>query len=1067
MPLRLTLSLLTLCLLLTPTHAWAQSFQTRLLNALENPASVAAGKYHASEATVTVAKNIDAKVGPNALALNLTADGPGGKGDFTFNGVYPGFAQSISCWIYLPQGHTLKTVGFQVGDAKGESLLSHVDANWQGWKRITIDINDANFKQTYTQNNHDGKIDLPLKSLHVSFFVTKAGPTSVIVDGMEAQYPVSQVINDAPIAVELSSNSDVPLGQPASATLILTNPNSKSAELQLQVALQANPHLTDLDLPEGDLGRDHARLASSVTLVNGEQIGTNTLTDGDVNSNAGTDYSGQKKWDTADQIITLDKTRTITAMQWESGDANWVAKVNVLASMDGKTYNPVDELQNVDFYKKWGKQSFKFNTPFTARYIKLHYHDNGQKANAIRMPSSLMIYDGMADENTDIPVTGQRIALVEKSVQVPALGYQVLTLPLDKPLTTGSYVLVARVVDGKQVTLTGQEIFCEPVAHKPNPDSKFGLNASRWFLASEHAQLGIGWVRFENFKWPMVSGKADSYSFKPGPAPWRLDIDDAMQTYTDAGLSILPMMFLTPEWASDPVDGLKSKMNLSRVPRSPELYAQFAYQTVARYGSKKLESSKLLTDDKVTGKNQIKYFELGNEPDLNPFRGKDLPSWGAWVGTMDQFWEIYKAGAIAVKQADPDAKVASPGFAGMTCETVDSMRSFTYSDGTHPIDYTDMLSVHFYSGRTPPEIATRDSNNASDLSVAFDEHVRRTCEWRDRNRPGIPIWLTETGYDTGGPIGTNERTQSARLPRVVMISLHNGFDKVIVYRESGSTPTQHAAAGVLRNDLTRRPSWYSYANLIRQLDHATPDQQIKLSGDNTWAYTWNRDGKLLLTAWCVTGEGQLGLELGNATVTDAFGKTQQVSSTAGLKLTEFPLYISGFATNSKLDALRDQNKKERQARKLKQEKLAQTHAYLFDFGKNLESESMNIGKMRAYTKVPTDSVYSKELTYGFEDKPGQKDEFTHWLKDPVERNGVDTHNTNFRCDVNPGKYVVSFKARGPGNAAVTFDTGSQKQEFKVDANEPINTTINADQGYLRIISTGRLSYRFLTVIEQP
>lgn len=1066
MSIRFILTLLLLNLLLLAPNALAQNMQTRLLSALENPAAVSAGKYHASDASVTLARDIETKVGPNALALNLTANGPGGKGDFTIQGVYPGHAQSISCWAYLPEGHTLKNVGFQVNDAKGESLISLVDANWLGWKRITVDIDNANFKQTYTQNNHDGKLDLPLKSLHISFFVTKAGPTSVIIDGLEAQYPIDTVVNNAPVAIELTSNTDVPLGQSANATLILTNPNSKSAELQLQVALQSNPHLTDLDLPDGDLGRDHATLASSVTLVDGEQIGTNTLTDANSHTAAGTGYSGQKKWATADQIITLDKTRTITAMKWDSGDANWVAKVNVLASLDGKNFKPVAELQNLDFYKKWGTHAFPIQTPFQARYLKLHYHDNGQKANAIRMPSSLMIYDGMADENTDIPVTGQRIATVEKSVQVPALGYQVLTIPLDKPLVTGSYVLVSRVTDGQRVTLAGQEIFCEPTPLAPKPESQFGLNASRWSLASEHANLGIGWVRFENFKWPMVSPKANTYSFSPGPAPWNLDIDDAMQTYTDAGLSILPMMFLTPQWASDPVDGLKDKMKLTRVPRSPDLYGQFAYQTVARYGSKKIESSKLLTADKVTGKDQIKFFELGNEPDLNPFRGKDLPSWGAWSGTMDQFWEIFKAGAQSVKEADPDALVASPGFAGMTCETVDSMRTYTYADGTHPIDYTDMLSVHFYSGRTPPEIATYDSNNASDLSVAFDEQVRRTCEWRDRNRPGIPIWLTETGYDTGGPIGTNERTQSARLPRVVMISLHNGFDKVIVYREAGSTPTQHAAAGVLRNDMTRRPSWYSYATLIRQLDQATPDQQIKLDGQNTWAYTWNREGKLLLTAWCVTGEGKLGLELGNATVTDAFGMSQQVTSTAELKLTEFPLYISDFKPSSKLNALREQNRQARQDRKARLEKMAQANAYLFDFGKNLESQSINIGKMRAYTKVPADTVYTKDVGYGFEDKPGQKNEFTHWLKDPVEKHGVDTHNTNFRVDVTPGTYAVSFKARGSSSQSITFDTGSDQQEFTVNTNEPINTTIKADKGYLRIVSNGRISYRYLTVIEK-
>ena len=668
-------------------------------------------------------------------------------------------------------------------------------------------------------------------------------------------------------------------------------------------------------------------------------------------------------------------------------------------------------------------------------------------------------------KSTAIPVTGEKIAEISRSVRVPALGKKTVTLSFGKPLTTGSYCIVARIADGDRVTLTGRRLFGEPAPIEVAASSRFGLNAARWSLAEEHVKLGIGWVRFENFKWPMVSGKANHYSFHPGPAPWRLDVDDAIKTYTDAGLNVLPMMFLTPDWAADDVPGLKENVKLARVPRDPRKFGQFAFQTAARFGSRKVNADKLLTDDKISGKNQIRVFELGNEPNLNPLRGGRLPGWGPWVGTMDQFWEIYRAGATAIKEADPDAKVASPGFAGMTCETVDAMRIHTYADGTHPIDYCDMLSVHFYSGRTPPEIATRDSNNATDLDVTFDEHVRRTVEWRDRYRPGIPIWLTETGYDTSGPIGTNERTQAARLPRVIMIALHNGFDKVLVYRESGSTPTRHAASGVLRNDFTRRPSWYTYATLIRRLHGATPDAQLRLAADNAWAYTWNRDGRLLLTAWTVTGTAQLNLELGKATVTDAFGKSRTVNGTADLRLTEFPLYISHFAGNGELDTLRDRAKAERSARKVRLGELARLKTYLFDFGDNKEPQSTNIGRMRRFTKVPAERVYSADNGFGFEEKPGEKNEFWHWRRTPIERHAVNTYATNFRCDVEAGEYQMRLKVTGPAGSEVTIDTGSRRQTVKIEKDKPIDLTVDADRGYVRIVNPGRAAYHYLTLVE--
>ena len=75
--------------------------------------------------------------------------------------------------------------------------------------------------------------------------------------------------------------------------------------------------------------------------------------------------------------------------------------------------------------------------------------------------------------------------------------------------------------------------------------------------------------------------------------------------------------------------------------------------------------------------------------------------------------------------------------------------------------------------------------------------------------------MTETGYDSAGPFGTTEAIQAARLPRVVMLCLANGVERVFVYRESGSTPSMHACSGVLRDDFSREP-------VVVHLRHADP-----------------------------------------------------------------------------------------------------------------------------------------------------------------------------------------------------------------------------------------------------
>ena len=87
------------------------------------------------------------------------------------------------------------------------------------------------------------------------------------------------------------------------------------------------------------------------------------------------------------------------------------------------------------------------------------------------------------------------------------------------------------------------------------------------------------------------------------------------------------------------------------------------------------------------------------------------------------------------------------------------------------------------------DICKTDGNANVTSTTTFAENLRELAEWRDRHAPGMPIWMTETGYDSAGPFGTTEAIQAARLPRVVMLCLANGVEKVFVYRESGSTPS--------------------------------------------------------------------------------------------------------------------------------------------------------------------------------------------------------------------------------------------------------------------------------------
>ncbi len=807
-------------------------------------------------------------------------------------------------------------------------------------------------------------------------------------------------------------------------------------------------------------------------MAGGERIAENTLTDGLDYTAAETVYR-TNYWESADEFVELDRPTEITSMGWLAGDANWLWKADVSSSADGKTFVPVPELQGVDLHGKWGEQLFPPFKPLRAKAIRLHYHRDGKKMDVVRMPAALHLWHGADGEPFALPRAGEQLDAVDLTSSVPARSFDVVPFEFKPKLGSGEYLLAGKVRADGTTTLLARPVFVEPPPlMNVGADSRFGLNASRPSLAREHRKLGVGWVRFENFKWPMVSPAPHQYAFDGTVQPWDVNLDDITRGYRDAGLNILPMMFLTPRWASGAGDSVPEGVRLSQPPKNPADFGEFVFQSVARYGGRKIDADQLKTRDKASGLNRIRYFELGNEPDLNPLRDKAKPpTWGAWAGTMDQWWQMWRFGAEAVGRADPDAVLVSPGFAGATAETVDQMRVHKYADGKCPLDYVGVVSVHFYSGRTPPEVARGDVNAAQGYDVSFVEQLKRLAEWRDRYKPGAPIWMTETGYDTGGPIGTNERTQAARLPRVVALCLANGVDKVMVYRESGSTPSQHAASGVLRDDLSRRPSWYTYATLIRQLQGAKPEYHLPSKDDNVWLQTWRRDGKTMLMAYCVGGKGKLGVELGKATVTDAFGGVAHVYSTRELALSEFPVYISDMADESALEPLSQEAKRREEERKRRRDADAQRTAYLYCLGEVTEPLAVDIGKPRYYEPVSASVLYDAARGFGFVGKPASGNDYRPWLAARAERHAVRLDKDQvFRWDVRPGVYELSVNAAPWGDAAELVLEGAAdgplRLKFAPGKGQTATRQVKVEGGSLRLRAADRCLLRWLVLAEK-
>jgi hypothetical protein len=227
----------------------------------------------------------------------------------------------------------------------------------------------------------------------------------------------------------------------------------------------------------------------------------------------------------------------------------------------------------------------------------------------------------------------------------------------------------------------------------------------------------------------------------------------------------------------------------------------------------------------------------------------------------------------------------------------------------------------------------------------------------------------------------------------------------------------------------------------------------------------------MLMAYCVKGEAKLGIELGTATVTDAFGGATQIDSTRELALSEFPLYISDMADESALEPLTRAARRREQERKRQRDEDAQRTAYLYSFGEVTEPLAIDIGRPRYYEPVPASLLYDAARGFGFVGKPAAGNDYRPWLAARVERHAVQMGEGQvFRWDVRPGTYELRVNAAPWGDTAdLTLEgaaEGSLKLTFTPGTRETVTRQIRVEGGPLRLRAAGRCLLRWVALVEK-
>jgi hypothetical protein len=312
-----------------------------------------------------------------------------------------------------------------------------------------------------------------------------------------------------------------------------------------------------------------------------------------------------------------------------------------------------------------------------------------------------------------------------------------------------------------------------------------------------------------------------------------------MQECRKLGISIFIDVLGKPSWAGTSPIPINTGSGSNTSDYMERL--EFIGQLVARYGSKKINTSLLETADKATGLDYIKYYEDDNEPDYT----WKSPLWpaanyakycnaahdGFGVETNDEY------PLLGIKSVDPNAQHVMAGLA--SADTVYVNNVLNASGGRVPFD---VLNVHWYCS---------DHTNAyspENEKYGYEKAYQNFFKWKNRVLPDIPVWMTEFGWDTYIN-STNQHSytyapplqQANYIMRSYLVLLNLGFEKAFLFMDTDSNSKnllQYSSSGLLTDKASlysRKTSWYymvTMQNLLGKSEYVKTNSFKELNGSD-------------------------------------------------------------------------------------------------------------------------------------------------------------------------------------------------------------------------------------------
>ncbi|MFN0074540.1 MAG: hypothetical protein ACKVVP_23920 [Chloroflexota bacterium] len=333
-------------------------------------------------------------------------------------------------------------------------------------------------------------------------------------------------------------------------------------------------------------------------------------------------------------------------------------------------------------------------------------------------------------------------------------------------------------------------------AQAPQSDPRFG--AVQAIEASEKAaEAGVRWERII-FPWAVMQ-PTSADELRP-----TFYSDEQIQRQARNGVTLVGVIVYTPTWATaDPSGGWGA------VPRGLELAPTDERNSWARFVSRLASTYRGVVD----------HWIIWNEPDLVNLETKVSANWS---GTEQQFWQLQKSAYLAIKLANPDARVLLPGFSYWHSKELGQPQYLKRLLDVAAADSSAPRNNWYFDG-----VPTHAYGNPFN-SFGLPELYRRILA--ERGLENKPIWIIEANVvPWDDPIGLIPREpwrasmdeQASFIIQSFALGLAANVERMSVYKMFDGQAEDGQHFGLVRSDGSTRPAFAALKTAVRSFSGVT------------------------------------------------------------------------------------------------------------------------------------------------------------------------------------------------------------------------------------------------------